>query len=31
MHANFFDQHMELWSRDGHLLATGVQVAWYKE
>ncbi len=31
MHANFFDQHMELWARDGTLLATGTQVAWYKE
>ncbi|MBK8457878.1 MAG: thioesterase family protein [Phyllobacteriaceae bacterium] len=31
MHANFFDQHMELWSRDGQLLATGAQVAWYRE
>lgn len=29
-HANFADQHMELWSRDGTLLASGVQVAWYK-
>lgn len=31
MHANFFDQHMELWSRDGTLVATGAQVAWYRE
>lgn len=31
MHANFFDQHMELWARDGTLLATGTQVAWYKQ
>ena len=30
MHAQFFDQHMELWAADGTLLATGAQVAWYK-
>ena len=30
MHAQFFDQHMELWAADGKLLATGAQVAWYK-
>ncbi|MCB1382193.1 MAG: thioesterase family protein [Notoacmeibacter sp.] len=30
MHAQFFDQHMELWAQDGTLLASGAQVAWYK-
>ncbi|MCB1420291.1 MAG: thioesterase family protein [Notoacmeibacter sp.] len=30
MHAQFFDQHMELWAEDGTLLASGAQVAWYK-
>ncbi len=29
-HASFHDQHMELWSKTGRLLATGMQVAWYK-
>lgn len=29
--ANFHDQSMELWGRDGRLLASGVQTVWYKE
>lgn len=29
--ANFQDQHMELWGRNGNLLASGVQTVWYKE
>jgi acyl-CoA thioesterase len=28
--ANFHDQHMDLWGRDGGLLATGIQTVWYK-
>lgn len=28
---NFHDQHMELWGRDGQLLATGIQTVWFKE
>jgi len=28
--SNFHDQHMEIWSRDGLLLATGAQIVWYK-
>lgn len=30
-HANFHDQSMELWSRDGRLLANGMQTVWYRE
>lgn len=30
-HDNFHDQDISLWSEDGVLLATGVQVAWFKE
>lgn len=29
-HRNYFDQSIELWSADGALLATGVQVAYFK-
>lgn len=29
--ANFHDQSMELWGRDGRLLASGIQTVWYKE
>ncbi len=29
--ANFHDQTMELWGKDGRLLASGVQTVWYKE
>lgn len=29
--ANFHDQSMELWGRDGVLLASGIQTVWYKE
>ena len=29
--ANFHDQTMQLWGRDGVLLANGVQTVWYKE
>jgi hypothetical protein len=28
---NFHDQRCQLWSADGRLLASGVQMAWYKE
>jgi acyl-CoA thioesterase len=28
---NFFDQRAQLWSDDGHLLATSTQVAWFAE
>ena len=27
----FHDQHMELWGADGKLLATGMQLVWYRE
>nr|AFI78741.1 hypothetical protein ws406H10_0029 [uncultured bacterium ws406H10] len=30
-HASFHDQHMELWGRDGQLLATGAQTVWFKD
>ena len=30
-HASFHDQHMELWGRNGRLLATGAQTVWYKD
>lgn len=30
-HDNFADQDISLWTADGVLLATGVQVAWFKE
>lgn len=30
-HANFHDQQVQLWSKTGKILATGTQVAWYKE
>lgn len=30
-HASFHDQHMELWGRDGRLLATGAQTVWFKQ
>jgi hypothetical protein len=30
-HDNFADQDISLWTADGVLLATGVQVAWYRE
>ncbi|MEM8798186.1 MAG: thioesterase family protein [Pseudomonadota bacterium] len=30
LHANFSDQQVELWGKDGVLLATSVQLAWYK-
>lgn len=30
-HASFHDQHMELWGRDGNLLATGSQTVWFKD
>lgn len=29
--SNFHDQSMELWGKDGRLLATGIQTVWYKE
>ena len=29
--ANFHDQSMQLWGKDGRLLASGVQTVWYKE
>lgn len=29
--ANFHDQSMELWGRDGRLMASGIQTVWYKE
>lgn len=29
-HRNYFDQSIELWSEDGALLATGVQIAYFK-
>lgn len=29
-HGNFHDQHMQLWSADGKLLATGSQLVWFK-
>ncbi len=29
-HHNFHDQHMQLWSHTGKLLATGSQIAWFK-
>jgi hypothetical protein len=30
-HANFHDQHMQLWSKDGTLLASGTQVVWFRD
>ena len=27
----FHDQHMDLWGKDGVLLATGTQIVWYKD
>lgn len=29
--ANFHDQSMDLWGKDGRLLASGIQTVWYKE
>lgn len=29
-HGNFHDQHMQLWSTNGKLLATGTQIVWFK-
>jgi acyl-CoA thioesterase len=29
--ANFHDQEMELWGSDGRLVASGIQMVWYKE
>lgn len=29
--ANFHDQSMQLWGKDGRLLASGIQTVWYKE
>ncbi|MCB1366699.1 MAG: thioesterase family protein [Rhodobacteraceae bacterium] len=30
-HGNFHDQHMQLWSASGKLLASGTQVVWFKQ
>lgn len=30
-HRNFHDQHMQLWSADGLLLASGSQIVWFKD
>jgi acyl-CoA thioesterase len=30
-HDSFHDQSCQLWSRDGRLLVSGTQIAWYKE
>ena len=30
-HSSFHDQHMELWGRNGNLLATGSQTVWFKD
>lgn len=30
-HANFHDQQIQLWGSNGQVLATGTQVAWYKQ
>lgn len=30
-HGNFHDQHMQLWSASGKLLAMGTQIVWFKE
>jgi acyl-CoA thioesterase len=30
-HANFHDQHMQLWSTDGTLLASGSQIVWFRD
>lgn len=31
VHANFHDQDMQLWGRNGKLLASGSQLVWYKQ
>lgn len=30
-HGNFHDQQMQLWGKDGNLLASGSQIVWFKE
>lgn len=30
-HRNFHDQHMQLWSQSGKLLASGSQIVWFRE